>query len=82
MKHNVLVEFSIGAYKDKVVCDVVPMKVSHLLLGRPWEYDKHASNSGQTNRYSFMMLGVKFMLTPLRPHEVHHDQVGFEKRYD
>ena len=29
------VEFSIGAYKDKVLCDVFPMDACHLLLGRP-----------------------------------------------
>jgi hypothetical protein len=32
--------FSIGQYEDVVVCDVVPMEASHLLLGRPWQFDK------------------------------------------
>ena len=27
--------FSIGKYRDKVLCDVVPLHVVHLLLGRP-----------------------------------------------
>jgi len=30
------VEFQIGRYKDKVLCDVMPMNASHILLGRPW----------------------------------------------
>jgi hypothetical protein len=30
-----LVAFSIGKYCDKMLYDVVPMQVSHLLLGRP-----------------------------------------------
>ena len=30
------VEFQIGSYKDKVLCDVMPMDVCHILLGRPW----------------------------------------------
>ena len=34
------VEFSIGAYKDKVLCDVLPMDACHLLLGRPWKFDR------------------------------------------
>jgi len=34
-----LVEFKIGGYNDKVLCDVIPMDVCHLLLGRPWQYD-------------------------------------------
>ena len=29
------VEFQIGRYKDKVVCDIMPMDVCHILLGRP-----------------------------------------------
>jgi len=28
--------FSIGKYKDDVLCDVVPMEATHILLGRPW----------------------------------------------
>ncbi|KAI5316851.1 hypothetical protein L3X38_036558 [Prunus dulcis] len=36
-----LVPFSIGNnYKDKVWCDVVSMDAGHILLGRPWEFDK------------------------------------------
>lgn len=30
------VEFQIYSYKDKVLCDVMPMDVCHILLGRPW----------------------------------------------
>eukprot|EP00253_Pinus_taeda_P025543 PITA_25543 len=30
------VEFHIGRYKDKVICDIMPMDVCHILLGRPW----------------------------------------------
>ena len=32
---QVLVSFSIGKYKDEVLCDVVPMHAGHILLGRP-----------------------------------------------
>jgi hypothetical protein len=30
-----LVELKIGGYNDKILCDVIPMDVCHLLLGRP-----------------------------------------------
>jgi hypothetical protein len=30
-----LVEFKIGGYKDERLCDVIPIDVCHLLLGRP-----------------------------------------------
>jgi len=33
---QVLIIFSIGKYKDEVLCDVVPMEATHILLGRPW----------------------------------------------
>jgi hypothetical protein len=29
------VEFKIGGYKDDILCDVIPMDVCHILLGRP-----------------------------------------------
>ena len=32
---QVLMVFRISKYEDKVVCDVVPMQVGHLLLERP-----------------------------------------------
>ena len=32
---QVLVSFSIGRYKDEVLCDVAPMHAGHILLGRP-----------------------------------------------
>lgn len=30
------VEFHIGSYKYKALCDIMPMDVCHILLGRPW----------------------------------------------
>ncbi|RDX98262.1 hypothetical protein CR513_18840, partial [Mucuna pruriens] len=32
---QVLVSFSIGKYKDMVLCDVAPMHAGHILLGHP-----------------------------------------------
>uniref|UniRef100_A0A2N9HJT4 Reverse transcriptase domain-containing protein n=1 Tax=Fagus sylvatica TaxID=28930 RepID=A0A2N9HJT4_FAGSY len=47
---QVLVALSIGKYEDEVLCDVVPMHACHLLLGRPWQYDKRVMHDGFTNR--------------------------------
>ena len=33
---QVLINFTIGNFKDEVLCDVVPMEETHILLGRPW----------------------------------------------
>nr|XP_023887116.1 uncharacterized protein LOC111999228 [Quercus suber] len=40
VNRQVLVSFSIGRYKDEVLCDVVPMHAGHILLGRPWQFDR------------------------------------------
>jgi hypothetical protein len=43
-----LVQFSIGdIYYDKVLCDVIPMDACHLILGRPWQYDRHTMHDGK-----------------------------------
>ena len=34
VNEQVLVDFSIGGYQDKILCDVLPMDACHLLLGR------------------------------------------------
>ncbi|XP_074288563.1 uncharacterized protein LOC141613717 [Silene latifolia] len=65
-----LVPFSIGkVYKDEVLCDVVPMDACHLLLGRPWEFDKNTTHQGKENVYSFKHEGKKVTLTPLPPNQ-------------
>ncbi|KAL6565591.1 hypothetical protein OROHE_004646 [Orobanche hederae] len=37
---QVLVAFRVGKYEDEILCDVVPMQVGHLLLGRSWQFDR------------------------------------------
>ncbi|XP_052193846.1 uncharacterized protein LOC127802180 [Diospyros lotus] len=76
---QVLVSFSIGKYSDEVLCDVVPMHASHILLGRPWEFDRRATKDGYTNRYSFMMNNRPVTLVPLTPKQVYEDQVKMQK---
>lgn len=62
--HCVLVSLSSGAhYKDKIYCDVVPTDVSHVMLGRPWQYDRDVSHSGRNNTYSFFQ-GRRIILLP------------------
>ncbi|XP_074315361.1 uncharacterized protein LOC141651556 [Silene latifolia] len=65
-----IVSFSIGkVYKDEVICDVVPMDACHLLLGRPWEFDRNTTHQGMDNTYSFKHNGMKVTLTPLPPNQ-------------
>ncbi|KAL4340489.1 hypothetical protein GQ457_08G031310 [Hibiscus cannabinus] len=72
---QVLVPFTIGKYKDEVLCDVVVMGACHLLLGRPWQFDRGTLHDGVTNRYSFTHAGQKITLAPLTPSQVQEDQV-------
>ncbi|KAJ8770909.1 hypothetical protein K2173_022081 [Erythroxylum novogranatense] len=76
---QVLVSFSIGKYSDQVLCDVVPMHACHLLLGRPWQYDRRVLHDGFKNRYSFTMGDQKFVLAPLAPKEVYEDQMQLKR---
>ena len=55
------------SYKDEVVYDVLPMDACHLLLGKPWQYDRDVTHHGQSNTYSFKMKGKKMTLTRLAP---------------
>lgn len=64
VSRQVTVSFSIGSYLDSVCCDVVPMDACHLLLGRPWQYDKNVTHSGKANTYSFVFKGRTITLLP------------------
>ncbi|XP_060182306.1 uncharacterized protein LOC132611970 [Lycium barbarum] len=70
---RVVVKFSIGKYQDEVLCDVVPMQACHMLLGRPWKFDRDAQHSGRSNKYSFVFGSRKHTLTPLTPYQVSED---------
>uniref|UniRef100_A0A2N9GA30 Reverse transcriptase n=1 Tax=Fagus sylvatica TaxID=28930 RepID=A0A2N9GA30_FAGSY len=72
---QVLVTFSIGKYLDEVLCDVVPMHVGHILLGRPWQYDRRVTHDGFKNMYSFVKEGKTIKLAPLTPSQVYEDQL-------
>ncbi|KAK1664915.1 hypothetical protein QYE76_053074 [Lolium multiflorum] len=70
IQHTVTISFKIGAYEDTVDCDVVPMTVCHMLLGRPWQYDKKANHDGYTNAYSFKVNDKTYILRPMTPSQV------------
>ena len=54
-------------YKDEIYCDVLPMDVAHVLLGRPWLYDLNVTNFGKDNIYSFKYKGKNIILRPSKP---------------
>ena len=64
---QVLISFHIGKYYDEVLCDVVLMQVRHLLLGKPWQFDRKVKHDGFTNKYSFLHNQRTVTLFPLTP---------------
>ena len=76
---QVMVSFRIGRYEDEVLCDVVPMQATHLLLGRPWQYDRHVSHDGFTNKYTFVYKTKPVTLVPMSPIQVYQDQVKLQQ---
>ena len=65
-----LVDIKIGGYNDKIICDVIPMYVCHLLLGRPWQYDRNVIHDGKMNMYTLENNGRTHMLLPIKYKEV------------
>jgi len=63
--HRTLVPFSIGPfYKDRCYFDIAPMDVAHLVLGRPWEFDRKIIHDGAKNTYKFIWETHQIVLLP------------------
>jgi hypothetical protein len=77
-----MISFSVGKYKDEVLCDVVSMHATHLLLGRLWQFDRKAKHDGFKNKYSLEKDGTIYTLAPLSPKQVYEDQIQLKKGYD
>jgi hypothetical protein len=70
VSHMVHVDFEIGPYKDSIKFDVVPMTVCHLLLCRPWQFDRNVLHNGCTNTYHLEFKGRKINLQPMSPQHI------------
>ncbi|KAD2113026.1 hypothetical protein E3N88_41812 [Mikania micrantha] len=68
VSHRALITFSIGRkYEDQVWCDIIPMDACHILLGRPWLFDRRVMHDGFLNTYTFIHNNHKIILTPVIP---------------
>ena len=65
VSHRGLVPIKIADYEDQIWCDTLPMDVAHILLGRPWLYDRDVTHSGRANTCSFLNNGKRIILNPL-----------------
>ena len=77
---QVLISFLVEKYKEEVLCDVVPIHASHLLLGRPWQFDRKAKNDRFQNRYSFEKDGRAYTLASLSPRHIYEEQLKLKKK--
>jgi len=55
------------------------MQAGHLLLGRPWQFDRQVKHDGFTNKYSFVLNQRSITLVPLTLQQVYEDQVRLQK---
>ncbi|CAL1383227.1 unnamed protein product [Linum trigynum] len=77
--NQAVVRFQLGSYEDEVICDVVSMNYVHLILGRPWQFDRGVTHNGWENSYTFRYKGRKIKLKPLSPDDVYTDQKQIEE---
>ena len=67
-----LVKFTIGDnLEDEALCDVVPMDVGHILVGRPWLYDHDMDHKTRPNTYSFNKNNKRYTMHPLKEEAKH-----------
>jgi hypothetical protein len=52
------------------MCDVIPMYVCHVLLGRPWQYDMNVIHDGRINTYTLEKNGRTDILLPIEEKKV------------
>ena len=58
------VPLRIITYDDIVLCDVIPIKIGSIILGRPWLYDHDVQLAGRANTCSFMHRGRRVIWVP------------------
>ena len=60
-----VVGLTMGSYEDEILCDVIPMDACHILLGRPWQFDREVVHHGRTNEYELRDKGKRIVLKPM-----------------
>ena len=67
---QVRVGLTMGSYVDEILCDVVPMDACHILLGRPWQFDRDVVHKGRANEYELNYKGKRIVLKPMASNEI------------
>jgi hypothetical protein len=53
-----------------IMCDVIPMDVCHVFLGRPWKFNRNFIHDGRNNTYTLEKNGRTHMLLPIEEKKV------------
>ena len=59
-----VVPLKVAGYHEDIWCDILPMGVGSVLLGRPWLYDRDVVQLGRTNHCIFFFAGRKQVWQP------------------
>ncbi|KAK9756245.1 hypothetical protein RND81_01G083900 [Saponaria officinalis] len=70
VSRQVRVGLTMGSYSDEIVCDVIPMDACHVLLGRPWQFDRDVVHRGRRNEYELRDKGRRIVLKPMSPQAI------------
>ncbi|KAL9247448.1 hypothetical protein vseg_020880 [Gypsophila vaccaria] len=71
---------TMGSYSDEILCDVIPMDAFHVLLGRPWQFDRDVVHHARSNEYELRDKGKRVVLEPMTPQVVRAMSVSRGKR--
>ena len=80
VNQQVKVELSVCIYKDKILCDVVPMETCHVLLRTPWKFAKNSIYNGRTNEIIFAHENNNYIFYPLTSSQVLDDQIRLKQK--
>ena len=55
------------------------MHAGHILLGKPWLFDRKVNHDRFKNRHSFVKDNKTIILVPLTPRQVYEDQIKLKR---
>ncbi|PKA48827.1 hypothetical protein AXF42_Ash021250 [Apostasia shenzhenica] len=67
VKHWCRVPISFNSYQEDIWCDVLPMEVGSVILGRPWLYNLDVTLFGRSNSCAFKYNGDCIVIGPSPP---------------
>ena len=65
-----LLSFQIGNFSKQILNDVVEMDTCHVLLGRPWMFDKKVFHDCRENTYEFIKDRECYKFLPIIKHKM------------